>query len=344
MSYSPQVLDKVRYKFRTFAFLLLLLLLLKMMMITRTVPSSSSSSLLFRRRKLSPKVLHHKLEAKASLTSLKTTESSFFLALDTFAAECIAGESNAVNSRLYAHADVFRRAQTKTNEMKEDLAREIENEIRASSKREHIEAARARKKIDQMQEEFQRYREDVAALTTIQTTTTKRKCNDDEYDDNEDVNVNDDADDADNRYNTIDVMQMMQTKTSGNIQTNFFIRKDDCDEYGRAVRLVGSCKELGHWDVKKSTELKKVDKKDNLYACSLDMSAKSVDDGFKFKFFTCAKKENNNVEDVDWQTCEDGSFRNAIDGSGETIALNFTVDWMGNKEEERVWVCQSLER
>jgi hypothetical protein len=30
--------------------------------------------------------------------------------------------------------------------------------------------------------------------------------------------------------------------------------------------------------------------------------------------------------------------------SGETIALNFTVDWMGNKEEERVWVCQSLER
>ena len=140
-------------------------------------------------------------------------------------------------------------------------------------------------------------------------------------------------------------MQTMQTKTSGNIQTNFFIRKDDCDEYGRAVRLVGSCKELGQWDVQKSTELKKVDTKDNLYACSLDMSAKSIDDGFKFKFFTCcAKKENNNVEDVDWQTCEDGSFRSAIDGSGETIALNFTVDWMGNKEEERVWVCQSLER
>lgn len=342
MSYSPcaQVLDKVRYKFRTFAFLLLLL---KMMMITRTVPSSSSS-LLSRRRKLSPKVLLHKQAAKASLTSLKTTESSFFLALDTFSAECITNESNAVNGRLYAHADIFRRAQTRTCEMKEDLAREIENEIRASSKREHIEAARARKKIDQMQEEFQRYREDVAALTTIRTTKTKRKCDGDEYDDNEDVNVNDDADDADNRYNTIDVMQMMQTKTSGNIQTIFFIRKDDCDECNRAVRLVGSCKELGQWDVQKSTELKKVDKKDNLYACSLDMSAKSVDDGFKFKFFTCAKKENNNVEDVDWQTCEDGSFRNAIDGSGETIALNFTVDWMGNKEEERVWVCQSLER
>ena len=226
--------------------------------------------------------------------------------------------------------------------MKEDLAREIENEIRASTKREHIEAARARRKIDALQEEFQLYREDVAALTTIQTIqTTKRKCDDD----SDDVNGNDDKTDADNRYNTIDVMQTMQTKTSGNIQTNFFIRKDDCDEYGRAVRLVGSCKELGQWDVQKSTELKKVDTKDNLYACSLDMSAKSIDDGFKFKFFTCcAKKENNNVEDVDWQTCEDGSFRNAIDGSGETIALNFTVDWMGNKEEERVWVCQSLER
>ena len=250
-----------------------------------------------------------------------------------------------VHGRLYAHADIFRQAQTKTNEMKEDLAREIENEIRASTKREHIEAARARKKIDQMQEAFQRYREDVAALTRIQTIqTTKRKCDGDNYD-NEDVNGNDDKTDVDNRYNTIDVMQTMQTKTSGNIQTNFFIRKDDCDEYGRAVRLVGSCKELGQWDVQKSTELKKVDKKDNLYACSLDMSAKSIDDGFKFKFFTCcAKKENNNVEDVDWQTCEDGSFRNAIDGSGETIALNFTVDWMGNKEEERVWVCQSLER
>jgi hypothetical protein len=134
--------------------------------------------------------------------------------------------------------------------MKEDLAREIENEIRASTKREHIEAARARKKIDQMQEAFQRYREDVAALTRIQTIqTTKRKCDDD----NDDVNGSEDKTDAENRYNTIDVMQTMQTKTSGNIQTNFFIRKDDCDEYGRAVRLVGSCKELGQWDVQKST-------------------------------------------------------------------------------------------
>ena len=311
-------------------------------MITTATTVPSSQSLLFRRRRKSSSVcLHKPSAAKASLTSLKTTESSFFLALDTFSAECIAGETNAVNGRLYAHADVFRRAQTRTNEMKEDLAREIENEIRASTKREHIEAARARKKIDQMQEEFQLYQEDVAALTTIQTTTTtKRKCDDD----NDDVNVNDDKTDADNRYNTIDVMQTMQTKTSGNIQTNFFIRKDDCDEYGRAVRLVGSCKELGQWDLQKSTELKKVDKKDNLYACSLDMSAKSIDDGFKFKFFTCCAKKENDVEDVDWQTCEDGSFRNAIDGSGETIALNFTVDWMGNKEEERVWVCQSLER
>ena len=123
---------------------------------TRTTTVPSSTSLFFRRRKLSPKALHHKQAAKASLTSLKTTESSLFLALDEFNAECIAGETNAVHGRLYAHADIFRRAQTKTNEMKEDLAREIENEIRASTKREHIEAARARKKIDQMQEAFQR--------------------------------------------------------------------------------------------------------------------------------------------------------------------------------------------
>ena len=38
-------------------------------------------------------------------------------------------------------------------------------------------------------------------------------------------------------------------------------------------------------------ELKKVDEKDNLYACSLDMSAKSIGDGFKFKFFTCCAKK-----------------------------------------------------
>ena len=83
------------------------------------------------------------------------------------------GESNAVHGRLYAHADIFRRAQTKTNEMKEDLAREIENEIRASTKREHIEAA-SETKIDALQEEFQLYREDVAALTTIQTIQTTK--------------------------------------------------------------------------------------------------------------------------------------------------------------------------
>ena len=145
------------------------------MMRTRTVPSSSQS-LFFRRRKLSPKVLRRTQAAKASLTSLKTTdESSLFLALDEFNAECIAGETNAVHGRLYAHADIFRRAQTKTNEMKEDLAREIENEIRASTKREHIEAARARKKIDQMQEAFQRYREDVAALEDSDDSDDKKE-------------------------------------------------------------------------------------------------------------------------------------------------------------------------
>ena len=89
----------------------------------------------------------------------------------------IAGESNAVNSRLYAHADIFRRAQTKTNEMKEDLAREIENEIR---EHEHENTSKRRERDEKLtpcKEEFQLYREDVAALTTIQTirTTTKRK-------------------------------------------------------------------------------------------------------------------------------------------------------------------------
>jgi len=270
------------------------------------------------------------------------------LSLDEFARECLLRETDAANAKRYDRAEKFRLGCDRAMRMKEELAREIEREVVSSGKREHATAARARKKIDEMTRAFQLYREEIFNDDDVGGFSSSSLSSFSSLND-EDKLGNGDAFNASSSWSSSSSSARSSSSAAalvGGIQTNFYVRKDDCDdENGRRVRLVGSCEELGEWDVQRSLQLERVDEKDDLYACSLDMSAKSIDDGFKFKFFTCcAKKENNNVEDVDWQTCEDGSFRNAIDGSGETIALNFTVDWMGNKEEERVWVCQSLER
>lgn len=277
----------------------------------------------------------------SSSFSSSSSIASVLLSLDDFARECLARETDAANAKRYDQAEKFRVGSDRAMWMKEEMAREIEREVVSSGKREHATAARARKKIDELTRAFQLYREEI-------------------FNDDDDDNVGGfssrvssfssyDGDKVGNgdAFNASSSSSFARSSSSaaalvGGIQTNFYVRKDDCDEEnGRRVRLVGSCEELGEWDVQRSLQLERVDEKDDLYACSLDMSAKTIDDGFKFKFFTCAKEK---VEDIDWQTCEDAVFRNAIDGSGETIALNFTVDWMGNGEKERVWVCQTLER
>lgn len=277
----------------------------------------------------------------SSSFSSSSSIASVLLSLDDFARECLARETDAANAKRYDQAEKFRVGSDRAMWMKEEMTREIEREVVSSGKREHATAARARKKIDELTRAFQLYREEI-------------------FNDDDDDNVggfssrvssfsSHDGDKVGNgdAFNASSSSSFARSSSSaaalvGGIQTNFYVRKDDCDEEnGRRVRLVGSCEELGEWDVQRSLQLERVDEKDDLYACSLDMSAKTIDDGFKFKFFTCAKEK---VEDIDWQTCEDAVFRNAIDGSGETIALNFTVDWMGNGEKERVWVCQTLER
>ncbi len=248
---------------------------------------------------------------------------SFLLSLDTFVHECRALEEQAVENRSYANAEKFRRAWMHTGAVKKEITSEMEREVVNSSRRNHLEAARARKRIEELTGEFSLFQEKVLSDDEDGTILMFR-----------DRNTN-----SDDTLSSFPSSSSASASSSSIIQTNFFIRKDDCEEYGRRVRLAGSCIELGEWDVKRSVELQKVDDNDNLYTCSIDMSVKSIDD-FKFKFFTCTE----NIKDIDWQTCEDGNFRNAIDGSGETIALNFTVDWMGNNMEERVWVCRSLER
>ena len=275
----------------------------------------------------------------SSSFSSSSSIASVLLSLDDFARECLARETDAANAKRYDQAEKFRVGCDRAVWMKEEMAREIEREVVSSGKREHATAARARKKIDEMTRAFQLYREEIFNDDDNVGGFSSRVSSFSSYDG--DKVRNGDA------FNASSSSAFARSSSSaaalvGGIQTNFYVRKDDCDEEnGRRVRLVGSCEELGEWDVQRSLQLERVDEKDDLYACSLDMSAKTIDDGFKFKFFTCAKEK---VEDIDWQTCEDAVFRNAIDGSGETIALNFTVDWMGNGEKERVWVCQTLER
>jgi len=276
-----------------------------------------------------------------SSSSSSSSIASIFLSLDEFASECLSRETDAANAKRYDQAEKFRLGSDRAMRMKEDLAREIEREVVSSGKREHATAARARKKIDEMTRAFQLYREEIFNDDDDSVGGfSSRVSSFSSY--NGDKLGNGDAFNASSSSSSSSARSSSSAALVGGIQTNFYVRKDDCDdENGRRVRLVGSCEELGEWDVQRSLQLERVDEKDDLYACSLDMSAKTIDDGFKFKFFTCAKEK---VEDIDWQTCEDGAFRNAIDGSGETIALNFTVDWMGNGEKERVWVCQTLER
>ena len=276
----------------------------------------------------------------SSFSSSSSSIASILLSLDDFARECLARETDAANAKRYDQAEKFRLGSDRAMWMKEEMAREIEREVVSSGKREHATAARARKKIDEMTRAFQLYREEIFNDDDDNVGGFSSRVSSFSSYDGDKVG-NGDA------FNASSSSSFARSSSSaaalvGGIQTNFYVRKDDCDdENGRRVRLVGSCEELGEWDVQRSLQLERVDEKDDLYACSLDMSAKTIDDGFKFKFFTCAKEK---VEDIDWQTCEDAVFRNAIDGSGETIALNFTVDWMGNGEKERVWVCQTLER
>lgn len=283
---------------------------------------------------------------RAVSSSSSSSIASVLLSLDEFAQECLARETDAANAKRYDQAEKFRLGCDRAMRMKEELAREIEREVVSSGKREHATAARARKKIDEMTREFQLYREEIfnddddnvggfsSRLSSFSSLNGDKVGNGDAF--------NACSSSSSSSSSSVSARSSSSAALVGGIQTNFYVRKDDCDdENGRRVRLVGSCEELGEWDVQRSLQLERVDEKDDLYACSLDMSAKTIDDGFKFKFFTCAKEK---VEDIDWQTCEDAVFRNAIDGSGETIALNFTVDWMGNGEKERVWVCQTLER
>lgn len=280
------------------------------------------------------------IRAVSSSFSSSSSIASVLLSLDEFARECLARETDAANAKRYDQAEKFRVGSDRAMWMKEEMAREIEREVVSSGKREHATAARARKKIDELTRAFQLYREEIFNDDDDNVGGFSSRVSSFSSYDGDKVG-NGDA------FNASSSSSFSRSSSSaaalvGGIQTNFYVRKDDCDdENGRRVRLVGSCEELGEWDVQSSLQLERVDEKDDLYACSLDMSAKTIDDGFKFKFFTCAKEK---VEDIDWQTCEDAVFRNAIDGSGETIALNFTVDWMGNGEKERVWVCQTLER
>ena len=283
---------------------------------------------------------------RAVSSSSSSSIASVLLSLDEFARECLLRETDAANAKRYDRAEKFRLGCDRAMRMKEELAREIEREVVSSGKREHATAARARKKIDEMTRAFQLYREEIFNDDDVGGFSSSSLSSFSSLNDEDKRGGNGDAFNASSSWSSSSSSSARSSSSAaalvGGIQTNFYVRKDDCDdENGRRVRLVGSCEELGEWDVQRSLQLERVDEKDDLYACSLDMSAKTIDDGFKFKFFTCAKEK---VEDIDWQTCEDAVFRNAIDGSGETIALNFTVDWMGNGEKERVWVCQTLER
>ena len=199
----------------------------------------------------------------------------------------------------------------------------MEREVVNSSRRNHLEAARARKRIEELTGEFSLFREKVLSDDEDGTILMFR-----------DRNTS-----SDDTLSSFPSSSSSSASSSSIIQTNFSFAKTTARGVRQTcVRLAGSCIELGEWDVKRSVELQKVDDNDNLYTCSIDMSVKSIDD-FKFKFFTCTE----NIKDIDWQASGRRKLSNAIDGR-ETIALNFTVDWMGNNMEERVWVCRSLER
>ena len=217
--------------------------------------------------------------------------------------------------RNYQRAEFHRNAIFELQEIKEELLMSVEQESEFSRKQMHVQAARAKKNIVLLEQEFNE-------IIASRKDTSKG-----------------------DEMTMMSVDDVEQKGRQSGIRVSFFIRKDDVVEYGREVRLCGSCSELGCWSVSKSvvcTRVINVDEGDNLWTCDVVLSRKSVDE-FQFKFLTCKSNPADGViADIDWQPCENGIFRDQVDA--ETLSVNFTVDWLGDRVQERVWVAHSIER
>jgi hypothetical protein len=113
-------------------------------------------------------------------------------------------------------------------------------------------------------------------------------------------------------------------------------------QFGEGVVVCGDAPELGAWDGSKGVKMDyKLETK--LWSCTVGVPQSS---SFKFKFVVVGglseEEEKNGVERaLYWQ---EGDDRHVTLPFEDALSLDVVVDWEGDRDKERMWLCMPVPR